>query len=115
MEQLLEYGYTVPIAILYNSLFYQITNILYRNSSLIEKRDNSIVILLIGSILGIIFVNLTEEKNNAIFNGIKYGSYFLLVSTFINFWPFLSDELKLFGSLICFSTLIYYYNQKSKK
>ena len=112
MDKLIDYVYIVPICILYNSLFYQLTNVMHKNVPFVEKRDNAIVILIFGALIGIFLSGEIEKKYEPIGKGIKYGGYMLLISTFINFWQYMSEELKLLGTGLCFGGIIYYYNKQ---
>ncbi|MBA42791.1 MAG: hypothetical protein CMF62_02140 [Magnetococcales bacterium] len=84
---------------------------MYRDKSFIEKKNNAIVILIIGAVLGILLSNEIEKQYPPIGKGIKYGGFILFLSTFINFFPYMNDEMKLLGTISLFTGVIYSYNK----
>jgi hypothetical protein len=119
MNNIINHSVILSTSIIYNSFFYQIINILYKNIPFEEKKNKSVILLVIGGIIGIVLTNLHFEQIDNDYKpiklGIRYGSYFLLVSTFINYYELMNNETRLFFTISIFSSIIYYYKKYQLK
>lgn len=91
----------IPIAILYNAFFHKLAISINKNLEWEENRKNSIKFILIIGLISIVFSHLVNDGhininiNKNVVKGIQYGGYILLISSLLNNWYDMGDNIKL--------------------
>jgi len=117
----LDFFVYIIIAISYNLFIHQISAILYKDLSFEDKFNNSLILLFISGILGIIIAKLILKKEqnykeSPVSIGFCIGGIILILTTIIVNWENMNDEIKLCISCFTFGTIIwYFYNYYNKK
>ena len=125
LNNILKYFVYLVISIIYNLLFHQIGNINDENLSIQQIKDKKFIVLVVGSVVGIVLSKILYEKNTRInndtlSNGLYMGSILMISYAIGDHWYDMNNEIKvfiLFVGLIWFTILIYkkFPNKKEKK
>lgn len=112
------------IALLYNLFVHNLASITYEDLQYDEKHDNTIIMLVIFGITGLIVsrcINNNKKYNNKYAtNGLYYGGVALLVTALLSNWSDIGNEIRVVGFSLLLGLLIWYTykiddNDKIKK
>lgn len=111
MDKAIDWAFKLPIGIMYNRFFYQLANSVYNGQSFNEKRSNAITMFIIAAVSAVVGSKWIIEKHDTIGEGIKLGGYILLFTTFVNFWNFMGEDIKLLATGIALVGFIWLARQ----
>jgi len=109
-KHILKYSVYLIISIIYNLLFHQIGNITDENASIQQIKDKKFIVLVVGSVVGIVLSKILFEKNTKInndtlSNGLYMGSILMISYAIGDHWYDMNNEIKIF---ILFVTLLWF-------
>jgi H+/Cl- antiporter ClcA len=102
----------ISIAIIYNLFVHNLASITYEELQYDEKHDNTIIMLVIFGIAGIIVsrcINKNKKYNNKYAkNGLHYGGILLSLTALLSNWSDIGSEIRVLGFSVVFGLLIWY-------
>lgn len=101
------------IAITYNILVHNFASMTYKDLQYKDKHQNTIIMLIIFGVLGILISKLMDEKyksfkNSYVSNGLYYGGVLLILTAVFANWEFITTEMKFFFIIALFGILLWY-------
>jgi len=100
------------IAIMYNLFVHNLASITYQDLQYEDKHNNTIIMLVIFGIMGIVISKIIGDKkkydNKYVKNGLYYGGILLILAALITNWTEIGSELKLVGMALGLGLLIWY-------
>jgi hypothetical protein len=101
------------IGLFYNLFIHNLISFVYRNTEFEKKVQISSTIIIIIGIIGYIIGKYIID-NDIVSKGLIIGGLFLIITTVIGNWEYISDEIKIIFLGIGFGYLIYLaYNYKN--
>lgn len=101
---------------MYNLFVHNLAQILYQDLQYDDKQNNTILLLMIFGVAGIIIAEMLKRnkkyKNKYVSTGLKYGGIALILTVLVASWNDMGNELKLLGFGILFGLLIWYCYKK---
>lgn len=106
------------IAIVYNLLVHSIASFTFKDLQYEEKHKNTLLMLVIFGIIGIVISQLIifkNNKNSVVGKGLFYGGIILILTALFSNWENMTEEIKLFLVGAIFIYLIWYASNRDKK
>lgn len=112
------------IALIYNLFVHNLASITYEDLQYDEKHDNTIIMLIIFGIAGLIVSrcinNNKKYSNKYASSGLYYGGIVLLITALLSNWSDIGNEIRVVGFSLLLGLLIWYTykiddNDKNKK
>jgi hypothetical protein len=111
--------FSVPVAVIYYILVYNIINSMYESLAYNEKKQKTITLIFVVSLLTLIssYFLMNNEKTSSIKIGLAGGGGLLMFNSVVKNWDNLENQTKvtILGIMFGFVSWVAYYANKNNK